>query len=78
MNIYVPPTGPLLAMAEAILADVQAGKITTLAFVAVSQNGGIGTQAVGVQATELYLGADILKSNILAAMQSRGPGIMKA
>lgn len=68
----------LVALAEAILADVKSGKITSLACISVSLSGAIECPAYGPKGAELYLGADILKNNIMAAMVNRGSGILRA
>ena len=69
-----PAVNPqLVAFAEHILAQVKAGKVSTLAAVLVSPLGNIETPIAGTQGAEAYLGADVLKQQILNAMQRPSP-----
>ena len=53
---------------QALLRDAEAGKIVAIGVVAVTGIGQIGAFAAGRKPTEVYVGADILKANLLASM----------
>lgn len=74
------PTGPhvnpaLIEVAERLLADVRAGRVSTFAAIVVTPLGQISAPAVGPNATELYVGCDMLKAQILGAMTGARPGL---
>ncbi len=58
-----------IGVLRAILKDAEAGNIVSVGVIAVTGRGQIGAFAAGKRLTEIYLGADILKANILASMQ---------
>ena len=65
----------LIEIAERLLADVRAGKVSTFAAIIVSPLGTISAPAAGPNATELYVGCDMLKAQILGAMTGARPGL---
>lgn len=55
---------PLVDMVRNILKEVEAGRITSLAFIGVNPAGGVARPAMGLQLSELYIGAALLQDDI--------------
>lgn len=68
---YTPPP-QLVALAQHVMDGVKTGKISSLGVVTVSPLGEINVPACGMQALEIYAGADLLKDEIKAAMRGQG------
>ncbi len=54
----------LVALADRILSDVKAGRVTSVAAILVGPAGNVQWPAHGVQATELYLGAGLFQRTV--------------
>jgi len=64
----------LLAITRQILADVEAGKITSIAFITVSALGQIQWPGFGMQVADMYVGAGLFQRSIEAALTGQGQG----
>ena len=56
---------PLVDMVTQLLAEVRAGRISSMAVVAVTPQGAVGTPYAGGQRADMYLGAGLLQDRIL-------------
>lgn len=65
----------LLEIAEKFVAEVRAGRVSTFGIVCISPLGQITAPAVGPNAADLYIGCDMLKSQIMGAMMGQRPGL---
>ena len=56
---------------ERMLHDIRQGKITSVGVVAVSPLGQISSSASGMQGEMVYMGLDMLRTNLLSAVMGR-------
>ncbi len=58
-----------VALLKAVLAQAEQGQITTVGFIGVGPMGQIATSLVGPRISDVFVGMDLLKSDMLAAMR---------
>lgn len=61
---------PVIDVLETMMREAKAGRIASIAFVMVDPNGGVATPWVGGQIPQIYLGAGMLQSRILQAIEA--------
>ncbi len=58
-----------VALLKALLAKAEQGQITTVGVVGVGAMGQIATSLVGPRVSDVFVGMELLKSDVLAAMR---------
>lgn len=66
----VPVVSAAVEILEKILAEAKAGRASSVAIVMVDPNGGVATPWAGPQVAQMYLGAGMLQSRIIRALES--------
>ena len=69
----IPPItmlNPVVQILEQTLAEAKAGRITTIAVIAIANTGGYATLMAGHQVGDLYLGCGSLQNKILEAVEA--------
>lgn len=66
----IPVVSAAVDLLEKILVEARAGRVTTVGIVLVDPNGGIATPWAGPQIPQLHLGAGILQTRIIRAIES--------
>ena len=61
---------PVLELLTGIINEVKAGRVTTVAVLAVAPQGGVATPYVGPQAGDLYVAAGLLQRRILQNIEA--------
>ena len=72
--IQLPNTGgdPIVKLLEEALALARAGRLGSVAVITVSSIGNIGTSLAGGRPGDIYVGADMLKGQLMAAFTGGG------
>ena len=73
----VIPQHPSIPFLEGLLQAARQGRIEAMFVVTVSPLGEIQTPAVGTRAAELYVGLDMAKAKIMAALTQPGPQLVR-
>ncbi len=58
-----------IALLKALLAQAEQGQITTVGVIGVGPMGQIATSLVGSRVSDFFVGMELLKSDVLAAMR---------
>lgn len=66
----VPVVSAAVDLLEKVLAEAKAGKVTSIGLVMVDPNGGIATPWAGPQIPQLHLGAGMMATRIIRAIES--------
>lgn len=75
------PPNPLADYVCTLLKEVEAGRVTSLAIVAVAPTGGVATTLLGGQLGDMYVGAAILQHDVMSRIKGQTaapPGLVRA
>lgn len=81
-SAQIPPlqfVNPIVEMLKGVIVQVESGQISSVAVVAVTPEGGVGTPWHGPQVALLHTGAALLESRILRHLEqgSQKPQILR-
>ena len=63
-------TNPVVQLLGQMMAEAKAGKITSIAIIAVNPTGGVGAAAAGGQSGDLYVGCGMLMGRIMSQIEA--------
>ena len=85
VNGFPPGVGiqfgnPLVKMLEEVLAEVKAGRMTSVAIIGITPAGGVATPMIGDRMADMYMGAAMVQRHIMEQILNppRRPAIIPA